>query len=119
MLMIWLAACPPAAVVNAGVATDGTTGGAGAVSLRGPDYDIRSEYGDQVGGNLFHSFSRFSLDMKESAVFSGPSSVENIISRVTGGELSTIDGLLRSTIPGAGLFLLNPVGDPLRPQRDP
>mgnify|MGYP000259457848 CR=1 FL=1 len=92
------------------VVTDGTTGGAGAVSLRGPDYDIRPEYGDLAGANLFHSFQQFNIDTGESAVFSGPSSVDNIISRVTGGSLSTIDGLLRSTIPGAALYLVNPAG---------
>ncbi|MBI3988957.1 MAG: filamentous hemagglutinin N-terminal domain-containing protein, partial [candidate division NC10 bacterium] len=37
-------------------------------------------------------------------------SIANILSRVTGGEPSAIDGLLRSTIPGANLFLLNPAG---------
>lgn len=29
---------------------------------------------------------------------------------MTGGQVSTIDGLLRSTIPGANLYLLNPAG---------
>jgi large exoprotein involved in heme utilization and adhesion len=29
---------------------------------------------------------------------------------VTGGDLSNIDGMLRSTIPGANLFLINPAG---------
>ena len=110
ILVVCLAAWRPLAFVAAEVVTDGTTGGSGGVSLSGPDYDIRPEYGDQAGGNLFHSFRQFNIDTGESAVFSGPSSVENIISRVTGGELSTIDGLLRSTIPGAALYLLNPAG---------
>jgi large exoprotein involved in heme utilization and adhesion len=33
-----------------------------------------------------------------------------VISRVTGGEASQIDGTLRSTIPGADVWLLNPSG---------
>lgn len=109
-LAAWLAALTLAAAAHAEVVTDGTTGGAGKVSLRGPDYDIRPEYGDLAGRNLFHSFSQFNIDTGESAVFSGPSSVLNIISRVTGGDFSTIDGLLRSAVPGADLYLLNPAG---------
>src|SRR5262249_53729289 len=46
----------------------------------------------------------------ETATFTGPESVTNVISRVTGGELSEIDGTLRSTIPGADVWLLNPRG---------
>ena len=34
----------------------------------------------------------------------------NILSRVTGGQQSIIDGRLQSTIPGANLYLLNPSG---------
>src|SRR5207249_3790317 len=33
-----------------------------------------------------------------------------ILSRVTGGQRSDIDGTLRSEIPGAHLYLLNPAG---------
>jgi filamentous hemagglutinin family protein len=36
--------------------------------------------------------------------------VQNIISRVTGGRPSSIDGTLRSTIPNADLYFLNPYG---------
>uniref|UniRef100_UPI0011781C66 filamentous hemagglutinin N-terminal domain-containing protein n=1 Tax=Candidatus Entotheonella palauensis TaxID=93172 RepID=UPI0011781C66 len=66
--------------------------------------------GQQLGGNLFHSFGDFNVNTGESATFTGPGSVSNIIGCVTGGNLSNIDGLLRSDIVGANLFLLNPQG---------
>ena len=90
------------------VATDGSVGAAQVLS--GPDYEIGAELGAQAGGNLFHSFQQFSVDTGESATFSGPGSIDNIISRVTGGELSAVDGLIASTIPGASLWLFNPAG---------
>ncbi|MCB1765959.1 MAG: filamentous hemagglutinin N-terminal domain-containing protein [Candidatus Competibacteraceae bacterium] len=90
------------------VTLDGTLGQAGA--LPGPDYAITADLGQQVGGNLFHSFGTFSIPTGASATFSGPASVNNIIGRVTGGQVSQIDGTLRSTIPGASLYLLNPAG---------
>jgi filamentous hemagglutinin family protein len=93
---------------EAQVTLDGTLGRAGA--LPGPDYAITADLGQQMDGNLFHSFQTFSIQRSESATFSGPPSVSNIISRVTGGQVSTIDGALRSTIPGAHLYLLNPAG---------
>jgi filamentous hemagglutinin family protein len=94
--------------VQAQVTLDGTLGRAGP--LRGPNYAITADLGQQRGGNLFHSFGLFSIPAGESATFSGPNSVNNIIGRVTGGQVSTIDGALRSTIPGANLYLLNPAG---------
>ncbi len=90
------------------VMLDGTTGPAGA--LAGPDYRIGAGLGRRAGGNLFHSFARFGLRSGESATFSGPAGIENVISRVTGGARSDIDGVLRSTIPGADLWFLNPAG---------
>ena len=104
ILTAWLA--PLAA--GAEVTLDGSVGPSGA--LAGPDYAITAGLGRQVGGNLFHSFGDFNIRLGESAIFSGPNSVSNIIARVTGGHESSIDGLLRSTIPGADLFLLNPAG---------
>src|SRR5215510_4837176 len=62
------------------------------------------------GPNLFHSFDRFSVGTRDIASFQGPSGIINILSRVTGGQLSEIDGTLQSTIPGANLYLLNPAG---------
>jgi filamentous hemagglutinin family protein len=85
-------------------------GTAGPVPQQGRDYQITVDLGRQRGGNLFHSFSKFNVGTNESATFSGPNSVQNIISRVTGGQYSSIDGMLRSTIPGANLYLFNPAG---------
>ena len=90
------------------VTTDGTLGA--AQSLSGLDFAITADLGQQRGGNLFHSFSFFNINTGESATFSGPSTVNNIISRVTGGSASLVDGALNSTIPGANLFLINPSG---------
>src|SRR5918998_1223267 len=94
--------------VAAQVVLDGTTGPAGA--LGGPDYAIGAELGRRAGANLFHSFARFGLRTGESATFSGPEGIANVIGPVTGGERSDIDGTLRSTIPGADLWFLNPAG---------
>ena len=95
-------------LVCAQVVTDGTTGEGKA--LTGPDYEIGAGLGTEAGDNLFHSFDQFSIETGGSATFSGPGNIENIISRVTGGEISDIDGLLASSIPGASLFLFNPAG---------
>lgn len=90
------------------ITLDGTLGPSGPLS--GPDIMIPAEVGQQVGGNLFHSFGVFNINTGESATFTGPNSVENVLGRITGGSSSTIDGLLRSEIPGANLFLINPAG---------
>ena len=74
------------------------------------NYMIDAKLGRQVGGNLFHSFGAFGLNRGETATFSGLASVANVVGRVTGGAPSSIDGNLRSTIPGANLYLINPAG---------
>ena len=98
----------PRSPAYAQIVMDGTMGTDGLI--RGPNYDIKAGYGQQSGANLFHSFQTFNINKDESATFSGPNSIQNIISRVTGGNSSWIDGKLRSTIPDADLYLLNPAG---------
>jgi filamentous hemagglutinin family protein len=105
ILLCFFITFPPAL---AQITTDGTLGK--SASLSGPDYSITADLGKQAGANLFHSFSQFDIGTGETATFTGPNSVENIISRVTGGSESRIDGILRSEIPGANFFLLNPAG---------
>lgn len=94
--------------VDAAVTLDGTLGA--APPLAGPDYVIPAEVGQIRGANLFHSFGEFGLAGRESATFTGPRDVQNIIGRVTGGEASRIDGSINSAIFGANLYLINPSG---------
>jgi filamentous hemagglutinin family protein len=103
-----LAAVAGSSGAAAEVVLDGTLGPTGA--LLGPDFEISAALGRTEGANLFHSFERFSLQAGESATFSGPAGIANVITRVTGGARSDINGALRSTIPGADLFFLNPAG---------
>jgi filamentous hemagglutinin family protein len=79
-------------------------------TLIGPNYTIGANLGRQLGGNLFQSFGQFGLSNGETATFSGPATVSNIISRVTGGAPSSINGAVQSTISGANLYMVNPAG---------
>src|SRR5580658_1250572 len=79
-------------------------------TLTGPNYTIGANLGRQVGGNLFQSFGQFGLATGETATFSGPATVSNVIGRVTGGSPSSINGTIQSTIAGANLYLVNPAG---------
>jgi len=100
------------------VVTDGSLGGPkgpvgpGTVPGGGPPttYYITDTLGKRAGQNLFHSFSSFNVGTGESATFTGPNDIRNVVSRVTGGSYSSIDGMLRSTIQGANLYFLNPWG---------
>jgi len=93
-----------------GIILDGSLSNTSNLELTGPNYEIKADYGKLEQSNLFHSFSQFNLHAGESAVFSGPETVQNIISRVTGQNVSWIDGTIESSIPNANLYLLNPAG---------
>ena len=67
------------------------------------------EGGERSLDNLFHSFSEFSIPNLGSAYFDNATDITNIFSRVTGGNISDIQGLIRAN-GTANLFLINPAG---------
>ena len=80
------------------------------IPLAGPNYIVPPELGKTRGSNLFHSFLEFNIATGESITYTGPDTIANIISLITGGQPSHIDGTIRSEITDANLFLLNPNG---------
>ena len=67
------------------------------------------EGGQQIGGNLFHSFQEFSVLTNQTVHFNNNIDIQNIITRITGNKTSNIDGTI-SANGNANLFLINPNG---------
>lgn len=93
----------------ADVITDTSLGHA-SQTLSGKELTIAPELGKQYGANLFHSFQKFDIPEGQIVTFTGGSDIARVISRVTGGDISQIEGTLRSTLPNADLYLINPAG---------
>mgnify|MGYP001791704877 CR=1 FL=1 len=80
------------------------------VTPTGNDHAITGGATSADSQNLFHSFTEFNLLTGESATFITDPAILNILSRVTGGNASLIDGLLQVSGSNANLFLINPNG---------
>jgi filamentous hemagglutinin family protein len=92
------------------VTSDGTTNT--IVKPNGNNFTILN--GINKSSNLFHSFSNFSVPTGGSASFDliNTPNITTIFSRVTGGNISNIDGLIRTVNSSnpVSLFLMNPNG---------
>ncbi|WP_103668500.1 filamentous hemagglutinin N-terminal domain-containing protein [Pseudanabaena sp. BC1403] len=103
----------PTNVSAQSVTADGTL----STTVTSPDnlnFTITNGNQPNSGGNLFHSFNQFSVPTGGSATFDlvNTPNISTIFSRVTGGNISNIDGLIQTTNSSnpVSLFLLNPSG---------
>ena len=79
---------------SAQIIPDGTLGAESSVvtpGATGAPVDVISG-GATRGANLFHSFEQFSVLTGGEAYFNNAPDIQNILSRVTGGSISNIDG---------------------------
>ncbi|MEH1935823.1 MAG: S-layer family protein [Nostoc sp.] len=96
--------------VSAQVTPDGTLNT--TVSQSGNNFTITN--GSAANSNLFHSFRQFSVPIGGSATFNliNTPNISTIFSRVTGGNISNIDGLIQTINSNnpISLLLINPSG---------
>jgi filamentous hemagglutinin family protein len=115
VLSLWLSVCGLLLAASGSVAQ----------SIVGQEMTIVTPVGDQLnitGGvtsarNVFHSFSEFGLSSTQTANFEVPAgsvsagSIRNVISRVTGGNPSVINGVMQTSGGIApNFYLMNPAG---------
>ena len=93
------------AIALAQVTSDNTTNT--QVTQSGNTAEITG--GENRDSNLFHSFQDFSVGTGNEALFDNAADISNIFSRVTGGNVSNINGAIRAN-GSANLFLINPAG---------
>ncbi|MEO0839568.1 MAG: filamentous hemagglutinin N-terminal domain-containing protein [Cyanobacteria bacterium J06643_5] len=93
--------------VQAQIEADNTLSINSNVIRNGINFTIKG--GTARGNNLFHSFREFNIPNGGTAFFDNANSIGNIFTRVTGGSISNIDGIIKAN-GNANLFLMNPAG---------
>ena len=109
-----LVLCSNGAFAQSKIVPDNTLGAENSIVT--PNIPINNLPSEQISGgairgtNLFHSFQEFNVGEGRGAYFTNPLGIENILSRVTGGNASEILGQLGVLGGNANLFLINPNG---------
>jgi len=108
-LLVSVALAGFAAPATAQIVPDATLGNGNnsTILINGIRTDING--GLRRNSALFHSFEQFGILPNHQVYFANPAGIRNIFSRVTGGNISNIDGLL-GVSGGANLFFMNPNG---------
>ncbi|AFZ36174.1 filamentous hemagglutinin family outer membrane protein [Stanieria cyanosphaera PCC 7437] len=88
----------------------GNDGTATIVTPQGNRITIDGGTLSKDGHNLFHSFQEFGLDANQIATFLSNPQIQNILSRINGGNPSVINGLIEVVGGNSNLFLMNPAG---------
>ena len=78
------------------------------VTPNGDQFNI--DGGITSGANLFHSLEQFGLNSGQIANFLTNPEINNILTRVVGGDPSVINGLVQVTGGKSNLYLMNPSG---------
>ncbi len=98
------------ALANAQSIVPANDGTGTIVTPEGDRFNIQGGQRSNDGANLFHSFTEFGLDRGQVANFLSTPDIQNIFGRVTGGNVSYIDGLIQVTGGNSNLYLMNPAG---------
>ncbi|MEM9542761.1 MAG: CHAT domain-containing protein [Cyanobacteria bacterium P01_E01_bin.42] len=88
-------------------ANDGT---GTTVNLTGDRFTVDGGSRSDDNANLFHSFEQFGLISGQSVEFLSDPQIQNILSRVVGGDPSIINGLIEIMGGNSNFYLLNPAG---------
>jgi filamentous hemagglutinin family protein len=117
LIFAWSVVEPSLVLAQVTTAITPTTGGGSldtTVNSTGNTVQITGGTRPSNGSNLFHSFDQFNVGRGDTAQFlnTTPSiPTSNILSRVTGGNPSSIFGTIDTmSYPGANLLLMNPAG---------
>ena len=99
----------PMTKAAAQIIPDDTLGTEKSIITPVDELNDKIEGGASRGSNLFHSFSEFNVGEGRGVDFVNPAGIENILTRVTGNNVSNIFGRL-GVLGQANLFLINPNG---------
>ncbi|MGK7930662.1 MAG: beta strand repeat-containing protein, partial [Microcystaceae cyanobacterium] len=106
-LLIQAYVCQAGLTQNITPANDGTNT---TITINGNTFNIEGGTFSGDGANLFHSLQQFGLSADQIANFISLPDVQNILTRVVGGDVSVINGLIQVTGGNSNLFIMNPAG---------